>query len=436
MWVGVDDTDSPRGGCTTYVLTELIALARRRGLDLLGSPRLVRLNPNIPWKTRGNAALSARFGHGVGPRTRVGEIDGEPVWSYARGGAPGPAERSSFSEAAWALVRAAAAGGGSGTDPALVVTEHRLPARYYWDAVRSVVPVAQARTALEGQGAWFQWEGSEQGLVGAAAAVAWPGSHPTWELIAYRTRDRWGTSRSVDPESVRNAQREYPHLFLCYDERTRRLLVAPHTPCPILFGLRSTDRVSPLRAFPVIRSEPVDRYLVFRTNQGSGDHLILRPDPSWPPLTSGWATGRVSRAPTVLRGGHVRFDVALASGRSVKCVAFEPTKTLPHVARTLVPGDRVRVWGSRSDDGTVRLEGITVLAWARQGPNRSAPTCPKCLRRTESYGTLRGYRCRRCKTHLPPEAGPPRPRPPPLPVGTYHPTPSARRHLAPRGPEN
>ena len=72
MWIGVDDTDGPNGGCTTHVLTELIRVAADRGFDVLGEPRLVRLNPNVPWKTRGNAALSVRVGRGVGPRARVG----------------------------------------------------------------------------------------------------------------------------------------------------------------------------------------------------------------------------------------------------------------------------------------------------------------------------------------------------------------------------
>jgi tRNA(Ile2)-agmatinylcytidine synthase len=435
VWIGVDDTDSPRGGCTTFVLTELIALARHDGLDLLGEPRLVRLNPNIPWKTRGNAALSARLGHGRGPRRRLGEIGGTPVWSYAGGSSPNPKERSAYLGRAWELVRAAAEGGGPGTDPALVAADRRLPARVYWEAVRSVVPVPKVRQLLESSGAWFRTNGSDQGLVGAAASIAWPGAHPTWELIAYRERARWGTAREVDAGSVRAAQREYPRLFLCHDARTRRLLVAPHTPCPILFGLRATDPRSPRRALSAVRSERVERYVVFRTNQGSGDHIVSRPPSRWPPLTAGSVRGEVSELPSTLRGGHVRFEVTTAAGDRSRCVAFEPTKTLPRVARELGIGDRVRVWGSRGRDESIHLEGIEVLHWTPRFTGGSPPPCPTCHRRTESYGHQRGYRCRSCRTRLPPEAARPRVRTPRLPTGVYHPTPSARRHLAPRGPE-
>ncbi|MEM0501968.1 MAG: DNA-binding protein, partial [Thermoplasmata archaeon] len=52
MWIGVDDTDSSEGMCTTYLAPQILL---KLNLDLIGFPRLVRLNPNIPWKTRGNA---------------------------------------------------------------------------------------------------------------------------------------------------------------------------------------------------------------------------------------------------------------------------------------------------------------------------------------------------------------------------------------------
>ncbi|TLZ73059.1 MAG: hypothetical protein E6K14_06040 [Methanobacteriota archaeon] len=46
LWIGVDDTDSLQGMCTTFLATELVTeLTKDR--DLIGYPRLVRLNPNV-----------------------------------------------------------------------------------------------------------------------------------------------------------------------------------------------------------------------------------------------------------------------------------------------------------------------------------------------------------------------------------------------------
>src|SRR3989442_11950354 len=83
LWIGVDDTDSLRGMCTTFLAAELVHdLTEDR--DLIGYPRLVRLNPTIPWKTRGNGAVCLRFGRGLGRKTLVGDFDGRPVWSFPR----------------------------------------------------------------------------------------------------------------------------------------------------------------------------------------------------------------------------------------------------------------------------------------------------------------------------------------------------------------
>src|SRR2546427_12382734 len=83
-WVGVDDTDSLQGVCTMFRATEIIR-DLTEDFDLIGYPRLVRLNPNIPWKTRGNGAVCLRFGEGVGPPSVVGSIAGRPIRAYARG---------------------------------------------------------------------------------------------------------------------------------------------------------------------------------------------------------------------------------------------------------------------------------------------------------------------------------------------------------------
>ncbi|MEC8875549.1 MAG: DNA-binding protein, partial [Candidatus Thermoplasmatota archaeon] len=83
LHIGIDDTDSTKGGCTTWLATEIIAELSE--FDLIGSPRLVRLNPNVPWKTRGNAAVGMTFGKGVGSKTIVGEFGKEKIYMYPTG---------------------------------------------------------------------------------------------------------------------------------------------------------------------------------------------------------------------------------------------------------------------------------------------------------------------------------------------------------------
>ncbi len=433
MWLGVDDTDSPRGGCTTWVLTELVRVAQAHGLDLVGEPRLVRLNPNVPWKTRGNAALSMRVGHGRGAHRKLGEIDGRPVLAYARGVPPDGPTRARFVDAAWAAVLDAAPEE-PGTDPALVVGSRRPGPELYWQAVREVVRVGPVERSLARLGAEVRVRGSRRGLIGAAASIAWPARRATWELLAYRRPARIGTPREVEAASIRAARRLEPDLFLCEDPRTRRLLVTPHTDCPILFGLRGRRPAAPLAARRRIVSEPVDRWLLFRTNQGTGDHLVERPASELQPYRSAIVLGAVATAPEIGRGGHVRFSLSDPEGDLVPCVAFEPTKTLPLVASALVEGDQLRVWGSWGPPGSLRLEGIRLVRRVPRGA-WGPPDCPRCGRRTGSLGRARGFRCDGCRARFPPEAAVWSPRPSGVRPGTYHPTPSARRHLAPLGPE-
>ena len=435
IWVGIDDTDSPLGGCTTWVLSELLVLAREEGVDLIGEPRLVRLNPNIPWKTRGNAALAARFGTGRGRRRRLGEAGGRPLWGFSEGGALPTSRATRFLERAWDRVRTSSRLGETGTDPALVSVPRRLPSRLYYRAVREVVSVQETRRYLETVGAVVRSEGDGRGIVGASAAIAWPGRRVTWELIAYRPLEREGLPRRVDPDSVRRTTRRFPGLFLSLDPRTRRLLVTPHTPCPILFGLRATDPRSPLVARAGVVSEPVERWVLFRTNQGTGDHLVRRSARELRPFGSGRVRGRVVAEPEVLRGGHARLRLIDHEGTPLEAVAFEPTKTLPRIVGALAPGDRVEVWGSRDEGPTLKMEGVRVLSLVDRRTVRTAPSCPVCSRRTRSLGTGRGFRCPSCHRRFPPERGIPTRRPRSVAPGDYHPTPSARRHLAPLGPE-
>src|SRR5665648_562942 len=58
MIVAIDDTDSRAGGCTTYIASLVVQRFRE---SVVGYPLLVRLNPTIPYKTRGNGAVAIRF---------------------------------------------------------------------------------------------------------------------------------------------------------------------------------------------------------------------------------------------------------------------------------------------------------------------------------------------------------------------------------------
>ena len=80
LHIGIGDTDSLDGGCTTWLITEIIS--ELSDLDLIAPPRLVRLNPNVPWKTRGNGALALVFGEGIGSKKKIGSLENSEISIY------------------------------------------------------------------------------------------------------------------------------------------------------------------------------------------------------------------------------------------------------------------------------------------------------------------------------------------------------------------
>ena len=84
IWIGIDDTDSINGGCTTYLACTIIKKIIDEGYCIIGYPRLVRLNPNIPWKTRGNGAISIQIGKAKGTKTKIGKIENKDIFSYQK----------------------------------------------------------------------------------------------------------------------------------------------------------------------------------------------------------------------------------------------------------------------------------------------------------------------------------------------------------------
>lgn len=58
LYVGIDDTDSNEGMCTTYITCVILDELKDCGYKIEGYPHLIRLNPFARFKTRGNGALS------------------------------------------------------------------------------------------------------------------------------------------------------------------------------------------------------------------------------------------------------------------------------------------------------------------------------------------------------------------------------------------
>jgi tRNA(Ile2)-agmatinylcytidine synthase len=412
--LGIDDTDSPRAMCTTYVGFRLVEELSSRGFRLLGLPRLIRLNPNCPYKTRGNCAIGLTVSCEGGEEGRLLELAEEVV-------------------ARWADLEHEA------TEPAIVLLREPVPEelkQFSRRAVREILPVEMALALLERHGAlWRTLKQGRIGLVGALAAAAYEfRGNSTFELLAYRERGRWGTPRSVDRASVFEMDaRTQPYTFDNVDHTTGEVRITPHTPCPVLYGIRGIDPYHLLLAHAIVRiSEPLGGWLIYETNQATDEHLMRLSISALRPYVSARIRGYVSARPRSAPGGHVFFYVRDESGE-IRCAVYEPMKRLRAPLLELEVGDVVEVDGAykprEGEEPTLNVERIRV---ARLVPKvrRLPPLCPQCNVSMKSYGALSGYRCRRCGMKLGPEAARVMRVERMLRDGIYEAPARARRHLS------
>ena len=422
LHIGIDDTDSIKGGCTTWLATEIIAELSE--FDLIGPPRLVRLNPNVPWKTRGNAAVALTFGKGVGSKTLVGEFGEKKIYMYTTG-RDMKYDKHAMLERISTLVMD---GSMPDSQPGIVISDVFLPEGLYWQGVTNIVTEEILSDAIEG--AISQGYRGSRGIYGAACSIAWTGSSSksngishTWELIGYREKEKWGSKRDISVSSVH----EIGHLdgvFSCHDSDGKVAMV-PNSPCPVLWGFRGTEHKTLIDNFDNLGPEKPLRWILYKTNQATDDHLRTMEITDISDGDSVWLEVEVSSKPNAIKGGHRFFKVSDSQGATVKCAAFEPSKTFRHAIDSLEVGDILIICGSFKND-TINLEKIRILELAKRFSKSANPVCD-CGRRTHSSGKDMRYRCKACgKKYDRPEMIEATPD---LEIGWYEPPASARRHL-------
>lgn len=415
LHIGVDDTDSTRVGCTTYIAALLVERLSRLGGQFFDYPNIIRLNPNVPWKTRGNAAVCLRI------NIREAVID-------------------DVIEEAVKIVEEESDISFPRTDPGIVFflgkevpSEIRAFARR---TVQDVVKKSEALKLISHYGAEAVGFNSGRGIIGALAAIGETlDEDHTYEFIAYRTRANRGSLRKVDATSVFHMDEKTKGLtFNNIDYEKRRVLIAPRGRDPVLLGIRGESADAVKSAYGMVTvDEDVERWVIFRTNQGTDAHLrtidgIERIRPYRPVIV----VGSLVEEPHMIPGRHVIFTLGDNVGR-IDCAAYEPTGKFRNLIKELTIGDLVEVYGgvrpaSPRNPMTVNLEKIRVLNLVPK-TSLSNPLCKVCGGRMESMGRSQGFRCKKCgnrerlakKTVAQVQRS--------ISEGLYLPPPRAHRHL-------
>ncbi|MEM1607492.1 MAG: tRNA(Ile)(2)-agmatinylcytidine synthase [Candidatus Bathyarchaeia archaeon] len=384
LHIGFDDTDSPRGGCTTYVAALMIEKFCEMGVQFIDYPNLIRLNPNVPWKTRGNGALCLR----IMCEDRLYEDVKEQAIRVIE-------ENSDLTY--------------KGTDPGIVFLIGEIPEEikeFSRETIQGIVSMRLALKMIRKFRAEAVGYNSRRGIIGGLAAIGetLSGDH-TFELIAYRRRENWGTPRKIDEKSVIEMDKRMANLtFNNIDPETGRILITPRGPDPVLYGIRGETPEAVKFAHSIVRSyEPVERWVIFRTNHGTDAHLRRVPSikdvkPYYPIILQGKVVG----SPKTIPGGHVIFKIQDDTG-VIDCAVYEQGGSLRNVAKDLIEGDIVEVYGgvrppSKSNPMTINVEKIRVISLAEKIIYQN-PLCPVCGKRMKSMGKNKGFECYKCGFH-------------------------------------
>ncbi len=378
LYIGFDDTDSRHGMCTTYLAYRVVDFLLKSNAKFLDYPLLIRLNPNIPWKTRGNGAVSLRV-----------EADDEQA---VMDGVKALVENGSHI--------------GSGANPGLAFySGSQVPTEITGFAAEALYDVLGRKRAAElarKYGVELCAYGNGQGVVGALAAVGTPlNLDHTFECIAYRKEENCGGPRPISSESVREmAVQTYPHTYNSYDHKHERVLIAPHGPDPIFCGIRGEDPNAVLQAFLMLEiPEELAGYMIFRTNHGTNAHLANKFNlANLKTYTSGFVEGYVDGEPRAMMGGHTFFRLRNEQG-SALCAVYEPTGLSP-LAQRLSSGDLVEIGGgvrkaTSKHPKVINAEYIHLLKVAAKLRYLN-PLCSRCSRRMKSEGKGKGYQCEHC----------------------------------------
>ena len=375
--IGFDDTDSPKGMCTTFLAYKIVDLLKKQETEFLDFPKLIRFNPNIHWKTRGNGAVSLQI-RTKNPSKIKNQIKKlvEKYSDIKNGANPGlvfyeskkiPEQFTRFSKLAlWQLI-------------------HRNYAKKF-----------ATKNNIE-----FFYQGNGQGLVGAIGAIGYDFKDYTLELLSYRKNSKFGKERKLSAKSVKTMQEKtLPYTFNSFDNKKERVLITPHGPDPVFYGVRGENVNSLLHATKILKtSEKLAGYMIFKSNQGTGDHLKNELNTTnIRPYASGTITGIVSDEPKIVKGGHVFFSI-VSDGHELHCAVYKPTG-ITSVALSLIKGDKVCIGGgirkaSKNHPRILNLEFIDIIN-LEKNLIISNPICKKCDKKMKSKGKNQVYQCIKC----------------------------------------
>ncbi|MEM1768751.1 MAG: DUF1743 domain-containing protein, partial [Desulfurococcaceae archaeon] len=230
--IGFDSIDTPKGGCTTHFVSLLLKeWIKKKNIDLIDYPNLIRLNPAIPWKTRGNGAVALRL-KTSDENKAIDYYEDAIVFldSYLKEYSKNWTEHG---------------------DPSISIyigdpVENKLLKWFSEKSLYDYITIDLVEKILDkinGLTKYFFLK-SKRGLIGCLSSIGYRmiNTDYTYELIVYRREEYFGTNRRVDVNSILLMDKLFSdNTILNYDYEENRPLIIPHGPDPVLLGIRGEE---------------------------------------------------------------------------------------------------------------------------------------------------------------------------------------------------
>ncbi len=405
FYIGIDDTDSPEGMCTTYLASTILNQFEENGIQIEGFPCLIRLNPFARFKTRGNGGVSFKLN-----LNQDLDLAKEIVLDNV-------SKLSMFDC--------------DNTNPGVVFYQGEITQEmidYSFKAIYSIITISEAEDFADRIGAEIHKFKKGRGIIGSIAAIACPLADFTYELLAYRDESRFGSLREIDYDSVLKMDSlTTPETFENIDGKY--LAIEPKTPCPVLYGIRANNPDVLIKAKEiVIPNENIADYQIFKTNQHTDMHIQETDSIAEMKQFSCYKVrGKVKDKPHVIEGGHMFFTFYDESGE-IECAAYEPTKGFRKIVARLREGDLLELYGGIGKENTFNIEKFKLIEL--NNVKYENPICD-CGKRMTSAGRNKGFKCKHCGNTIKSDEKVAVRIERDLIEGKFYETPvSARRHLA------
>lgn len=376
LYIGIDDTDSPDGMCTTYLACDIIHKLKENNIDIVDYPRLIRLNPFARFKTRGNGGVSFKI------------INNEKA-DLAKEIVLDEVSKLSMFDC-------------DNTNPGVIFYDGEITKEmedYAFKAIYSFITIEEAEKFGKSVGCEIHKFKKGRGIIGSIAAISLPLNDYTYELLAYRVPENYGTKRQIDYDSVIRMDNEtFPDTFENVDYSEGYIAIEPKTPCPVLYGIRSNNVESLNKARDIVEvSEPIEDYCIFLTNQHTDMHIQNVDNISQMEQFGCYEiTVTVKDNPHVIDGGHMFFTVFDETGE-IECGAYEPTKGFRKIVSHLRAGDVIKLYGGIGEQNTFNIEKFQVIEL--NDVEYRNPVC-ECGKRMTSAGKGKGFKCKKCGNRI------------------------------------